>query len=149
MSTEENKATVRKFFELLELEGEGTTVVGLLPPDEPDAFRLAVELTAEAVRWYRETYGFFPVHQIGIIPGPRRWSGGFPLPNVFMVHRGNLADRRHLSACQLRPARWITQLCLRTGQHCHLDGAGGGVGVLVRGDRLSGHPHQGHLTTFN
>jgi hypothetical protein len=95
-------------FELLELEGEGTTVVGLLPPDEPDAFRLAVELTAEAVRWYRQTYGFFTVQQIGIIPGPRRWSGGFPLPNVFMVHRGNLGEEflRWITAHELGHYYW-------------------------------------------
>lgn len=86
-------------FELLELEGDGYTVMGLLPPDESEAFRLAVRLAAEAVGWYRDTYGFFPVRQIGIIPGPRRWGGGFPLANVFMIHRANL---------QADFLRWIT-----------------------------------------
>lgn len=86
-------------FELMELEGDGYTVVGLLPPGESEAFRLAVELASEAVAWYRNTYGFFPVRQIGIIPGPRRWGGGFPLPNVFMIHRANL---------QQDFLRWIT-----------------------------------------
>ncbi len=95
-------------FELLEFEGETYKIVGLLPPDEPEAFRLAVELTAEAVSWYRETYGFFPVEQIGIIPGPRRWSGGFPLPNVFMVHRGNLGEDflRWITAHELGHYYW-------------------------------------------
>jgi len=95
-------------FELLELEGDGYTVVGLLPPDESESFRLAVQLASEAVRWYRDTYGFFPVRQIGIIPGPRRWGGGFPLPNVFMIHRANLEEDflRWITAHELGHYYW-------------------------------------------
>jgi hypothetical protein len=79
-------------FELVEFEGDGYSVVGLLHTDEPEAFRRAVSYAAEAVEWYREAYGFFPVEQIGIIPGPSRWGGGFPLDNVFMIHRANLRE---------------------------------------------------------
>ncbi len=95
-------------FELLQFEGDGYTVVGLLPPDEPEAFRLAVELTAQAVQWYRDSYGFFPVEQIGIIPGPRRWGGGFPLANVFMIHRANLQEDflRWITAHELGHYYW-------------------------------------------
>lgn len=95
-------------FELMELEGDGYTVVGLLPPDESEAFRLAVRLASEAVRWYRDTYGFFPVRQIGIIPGPRRWGGGFPLPNMFMIHRANLQEEflRWITAHELGHYYW-------------------------------------------
>jgi hypothetical protein len=49
-------------------------------------FRRVGTLAAEAVRWYERTYGFFPVRQLGIIQGYPRAGGGFPLPNVFMVH---------------------------------------------------------------
>ncbi len=95
-------------FELLEFEGDGDKVVGLLPPDDPDPFRQAVRLAAEAVEWYRDAYGFFPVRQIGIIPGPRRWGGGFPLANVFMIHRANLQEDflRWITAHELGHYYW-------------------------------------------
>ncbi|HSG82067.1 MAG TPA: hypothetical protein VLC48_07450 [Gemmatimonadota bacterium] len=95
-------------FELLEFEGDGYKVVGLLPPDDPDPFRQAVRLAAEAVEWYRDAYGFFPVRQIGIIPGPRRWGGGFPLANVFMIHRANLQEDflRWITAHELGHYYW-------------------------------------------
>jgi hypothetical protein len=95
-------------FELMEVEGDGYTIIGLLPLDEPDAFRTAVALTAEAVQWYRETYGFFPVKQIGIIPGPRQWGGGFPLANVFMIHRATLTESflRWITAHELGHYYW-------------------------------------------
>jgi hypothetical protein len=86
-------------FEVHAVEGDGYKVIGLIPPDDPEPFGQAIGLAAEAVEWYRDTYGFLPVKQIGIVPGPSRWSGGYPLPNVFMIHRGTL-----------RPSflRWIT-----------------------------------------
>jgi hypothetical protein len=95
-------------FELLKLEGDGYSVMGLLPTDEPEAFRKAVALAAEAVEWYRDAYGFFPVKQIGIIPGPSRWAGGFPLSNVFMIHRANLTDSflRWITAHELGHYYW-------------------------------------------
>jgi hypothetical protein len=102
--------SIAEGLETLELEGDGYTVVGLLPPDEAEAlaFRRVVALAAEAVEWYRDGYGFFPVEQIGIIPGPRQWGGGFPLPNVFMIHRANLNEDflRWITAHELGHYYW-------------------------------------------
>jgi len=86
-------------YETLTLSGDDYTIVGLLPVDDPEPFRQVVRLASETVDWYRKTYGFFPVRQIGVVPGPTRWGGGFPLPNVFLIHRGIL-DEGFL--------RWIT-----------------------------------------
>jgi hypothetical protein len=79
-------------FELFAVPVGDATVVALVPPDDREAFRKAAQLTAKAVAWYRDVYGFFPAQQIGLIPGRRRFIGGFPLPRVFMVHRGFIDD---------------------------------------------------------
>ena len=77
----------------------GLRVIVLSPPRDTAQFRAVGEATLRAAEWYQETYGFFPVKSIGIVPGYQGARGGYPLPNVFMIHRGDLS-----------PAfvRWIT-----------------------------------------
>lgn len=95
-------------YETIRLAGDGYTIVGLLPPDDPEPFRRVVRLASQTVDWYREAYGFFPVRQIGVVPGPTQWGGGFPLPNVFLIHRGNLSEDflRWITAHELGHYYW-------------------------------------------
>lgn len=80
-------------------ETEGAPVVAFFHPDLEERFRFVIDRTVEAADWYARTYGFFPLDQIGIIQGHPRFGGGYPLPNMFAVHLGNLGDE-HLA--------WIT-----------------------------------------
>lgn len=86
----------------------GIKVMHFSSKDLVDRFHLAAEVTADAIDWYKKTYGFFPVQQIGIIAGHPRWSGGYPLPNVFMIHRGNLEPEfiRWITAHELGHYYW-------------------------------------------
>ncbi len=61
-------------------------------PDYGDRFATVAARTIEALEWYMETYGFFPVSFMGIVQGHPRWGGGFPMSNMFMVHLGTLDD---------------------------------------------------------
>lgn len=72
------------------VQREGISVVALAPDSLAGRFRLVAEEAADAAAWYRQTYGFFPLARIGIVPGSPRSSGGYPLPGIFMVHLGNL-----------------------------------------------------------
>jgi hypothetical protein len=71
-------------------------------------YREAAEAALDAVTWYRDTYGLFPVQQIGILQGHPQWSGGFPLPNLFMVHQGDLTSAflRFITAHELGHYHW-------------------------------------------
>jgi hypothetical protein len=64
--------------------------------------------TARAMGWYEETYGFFPVRTIGVVPGSTRSRGGFPLPNMFMIHQGDLSPGfvRWITAHELAHYYW-------------------------------------------
>lgn len=71
---------------------EGAPVVAFFHPDHEERFRYVIRRAKEAADWYRRTYGFFPLEEIGIIQGHPRWGGGYPLPNMFAVHLGMLQD---------------------------------------------------------
>jgi hypothetical protein len=78
---------------VVERHDEGhVPIVAFFNPDHADAFATVRDGTAEAAAWYAQTYGFFPVPVVGVIQGHPRWGGGFPLPNMFMVHLGHLRD---------------------------------------------------------
>lgn len=77
----------------------GVPVVAFYHADYAERFAVVVDRTVEAAAWYRDTYGFFPLERVGIIQGHPRWRGGYPLPDMFVVHLGNLEDD-HLA--------WIT-----------------------------------------
>ena len=80
-------------------ETDGVPVVAFYHPDHAARFSMVIERAQEAAAWYRRTYGFFPLEQVGIIQGHPRWGGGYPLPNMFAVHLG-LLDAEFLT--------WIT-----------------------------------------
>jgi hypothetical protein len=77
-------------FRTIAVERGGITVTALVPDSLLTPFTLVTEEAAEAAAAYRRMYGFFPLSRIGIVPGYARASGGYPLPNVFMVHLANL-----------------------------------------------------------
>ncbi len=96
-------------FELTEVPvGQGPQVLAFSPPSLTAAYRKAAELAAEAVGWYRRTYGFFPAPQIGIAPGHPRYRGGFPASNLFYVHRKDLSPGflRMITAHELGHYYW-------------------------------------------
>ena len=95
-------------FELYEVPAGDVTVVAMVPPDDREAFRKAARDTADAVAWYREAYGFFPIDQIGLAPGERHPIGGWPLPRVFLIHRGFIDDDflRWITAHELGHYYW-------------------------------------------
>lgn len=70
----------------------GVTVVAFYHPDYEERFARVVDATAEAAAWYRRTYGFFPLEEVGIIQGHPQWGGGYPLPNMYAIHLGILDD---------------------------------------------------------
>ncbi|HEX9754363.1 MAG TPA: hypothetical protein VGA42_01580 [Gemmatimonadales bacterium] len=77
-------------FLLQRIERGGIEVTAFSDSALAPTFQRIAERAADAAAWYRQQYGFFPVPRIGIIPGSARSGGGFPLPNVFMVHLGIL-----------------------------------------------------------
>lgn len=95
-------------FSITTAERGGFRAVALSAPAQAAAFRRITEAAADAAAWYRETYGFFPVDQIGIIPGYTGARGGYPLPNVFMIHRGDLSPSfvRWITAHELAHYYW-------------------------------------------
>ncbi|MBI2838902.1 MAG: hypothetical protein HYX75_11335 [Acidobacteria bacterium] len=86
-------------FVLTPMERGGTRVIAFCQPELAATYRTIAEASLDAISWYRETYGFSPLRQIGILQGPKQWAGGYPMPNMFMVHRGRL-DRDFIE--------WIT-----------------------------------------
>jgi hypothetical protein len=89
-------------FEVRRNEEGGVAVVAFYHPDFEDKFNKVVKHTQEAAVWYRKTYDFFPLDQLCIIQGHPTWAGGYPLPNVFFIHLGNL-ESEHLV--------WISAHC--------------------------------------
>jgi hypothetical protein len=81
-------------FEVTRREEGGVPVVAFYHPQYAEQFSTVIERTIEAASWYKKTYGFFPLEQVGIIQGHPSWGGGYPLPNMFAVHLGNLDDER-------------------------------------------------------
>jgi hypothetical protein len=90
------------------LEREGVRIVTFSPEGLLDKMRLIARETGEAVAWYRKAYHFFPVAQIGIVPGVTRSSGGFPMANLFMIHQGDLSAEfiRWITAHELGHYYW-------------------------------------------
>jgi len=73
-------------------DADGAPLVAFYHPDHEERYAFVIERAREAAAWYTETYGFFPLEEIGIIQGHPRWGGGYPLPNMFAVHLGLLED---------------------------------------------------------
>jgi hypothetical protein len=80
-------------FEVARREEGGVPVVAFYHPKYAEKFSTVIERTIEAASWYKKTYGFFPLEQVGIIQGHPTYGGGYPLPNMFAVHLGNLNDK--------------------------------------------------------
>lgn len=78
---------------------EDIPIIAFFEPEYKEQFLTIIERTKEAASWYLKTYGFFPLKQVGIIQGHPEWGGGYPLPNMFAVHLGNL-QKDHIT--------WIT-----------------------------------------
>jgi hypothetical protein len=95
-------------FEVTRREEGGLPVVAFYRPKYADQFLLLIERTIEAASWYKKTYGFFPLEQVGIIQGHPTWGGGYPLPNMFAVHLGHLTEERitWISAHELGHYYW-------------------------------------------
>jgi hypothetical protein len=81
-------------FEVTRREEGGVPVVAFYRPKYTEQFSTVIERTIEAASWYKKTYGFFPLEQVGIVQGHPTWGGGYPLPNMFAVHLGNLNEER-------------------------------------------------------
>lgn len=79
-------------FRVTRHEGGGVPVVAFYHPDHEERFERVVEATTEAAAWYRRTYGFFPLDEVGVIQGHPQWGGGYPLPNLYAFHLGILDD---------------------------------------------------------
>ncbi len=94
--------------ERIELTREGLAVEVLAPPDLREEYRAVGERALEAAVFYRDLYGFFPKERLGVLPGPHNYTGGWPLPNVFMVHRGRLTEDfvRFITAHELGHYYW-------------------------------------------
>lgn len=86
-------------FALTRVDRPDAHVVAFSRPDMVEKYRTIAGYAADAIAWYRRTYGFSPVGQIGILQGHPKWAGGYPLPNMFMVHLGDLEPEF---------LRWIT-----------------------------------------
>ena len=95
-------------FEHLEMERDGVKVEIVVPAESEEAFREVGERALDAATFYRHLYGFFPHDRLGILPGPRQYAGGWPMPNVFMIHRADLSDRfiRFITAHELGHYYW-------------------------------------------
>lgn len=86
-------------FELNSISMGPTVINYFSPPELSDTYKEISDVTTDAVRWYQDTYGFFPREYISIAVGHPDWGGGFPSENLFYIHRGNL-DKSYL--------QWIT-----------------------------------------
>jgi hypothetical protein len=64
-------------------EEGGVPVVAFYQPEFEGKFSTVIERTVEAAAWYRQTYGFFPLEQIGIIQGHPTWGGGLSFTRYF------------------------------------------------------------------
>jgi hypothetical protein len=86
----------------------GVVVRALSPTADTVTWDRVAEAAATAARWYQRTYGFFPAHEIGLVPGSTGSRGGFPLPNLFMIHRGDLSPDfiRWITAHELAHYYW-------------------------------------------
>ncbi|MCP4547528.1 MAG: M1 family metallopeptidase [bacterium] len=131
--------------DLITIDLEGFRVTVLAPPDQHEEFAAAARLTARAMVWYRDLYGFFPVGQIGIAPGAPGYRGGFPAENLYYIHRACLdedflmeitahelghyfwgmyarsASRIDLDWVMLGMGIWADQLFLAQQRECDLD----------------------------
>jgi hypothetical protein len=106
---------------LLQTVGEpGRLVTAFSSEEMAPKFREIALRTAEAIEWYRETLGFFPVPHIGIVQGHPRWGGGYPLPNAFMIHLGVLRSDfvTYITAHELGHYYWSHHVL---GKGKHLD----------------------------
>lgn len=94
--------------ELVRLERDGVRMEIMVPPELVRAYTEVGERALDAAVFYRELYGFFPNNRLGILPGPAGYWGGFPMPNVFMIHRGNLTEDfvRFITAHELGHYYW-------------------------------------------
>jgi hypothetical protein len=95
-------------FKVTRREEGGLPVVAFYRPEYADQYLTLIERTIEAASWYKKTYGFFPLEQVGIVQGHPTWGGGYPLPNMFAVHLGNLNEERitWISAHELGHYYW-------------------------------------------
>jgi len=86
----------------------GTTIRAFAPAAQTATFRRVATAAAEAAAWYRATYGFFPAEEIGVVPGYPGARGGFPLPQLFMIHQGDLSAPfvRWITAHELAHYYW-------------------------------------------
>ena len=86
----------------------GVVVRALCPAADTVTWDRVAEAAATAATWYQRTYGFFPVREIGLVPGSTGSRGGFPLPNLFMIHRGDLSPDfiRWITAHELAHYYW-------------------------------------------
>jgi hypothetical protein len=83
---------IGEHYRLQTLEEDGIRAVAFSSPEQMETFRSIARHALNAAAGYKSMYGFFPVAQIGIVPGYRGAAGGYPLPNAFMIHQGILDD---------------------------------------------------------
>jgi hypothetical protein len=90
------------------VERDGLRVRALASPEELERFRRIAAAALDAMAWYRGTLGFFPTDEIGVVPGYGGARGGFPLPGLFMIHRGDLSPDfvRWITAHELAHYYW-------------------------------------------
>ncbi|UCH84753.1 MAG: hypothetical protein JSW50_03400, partial [Candidatus Latescibacterota bacterium] len=79
-------------FEVTRREDGAIPVVAFYDPKYAERFSKVIDRTVQAASWYKRTYGFFPLEQVGIVQGHPTWSGGYPLPNMYMLHLGTLGE---------------------------------------------------------
>lgn len=77
-------------YQLQEVEKDGIRVSAFSSADVSAKFLEIARQSADAAAWYQKTYGFFPTRNIGVVSGYKTASGGYPIPNLFMIHQGRL-----------------------------------------------------------
>lgn len=90
--------------EMIESDAEGVLVRCVFRRGARACARLLLETAVDAIRFYREYFGFYPSSSLSIIPGADRPMGGYPFAtNMVVIHgQQKMAERKEIHW------RWIT-----------------------------------------
>jgi len=99
-------------------ESNGFRVRALSPPADTLIWDRIAGDAVRAASWYASTYGFFPEHDLAVVPGSESSRGGFPMPRLFMIHRGDLSPpfTRWITAHELAHYFWGLHVLSSTEQ---------------------------------
>jgi hypothetical protein len=77
-----------KKYDVIKREAGDVSILCVYRPEDRRCAELLIDTAEDAIRFYRERFGFYPYRSLSIVPGMDRPAGGYPLATSIAVIHG-------------------------------------------------------------